>query len=191
MAAERWARIQDLAEILWLPLLIGLLAAAATWFIWYYTAVPCLPETAALHHCNPERLARYINVEIWGRCLTLGSISGGLIGGGVNYGMFSRERAARMAAEMMLAEERKRAETALAEERKRTDEARQRADEARQHADEARQRADEERQRADTLMMQTIQTLMSDMAEMRAELSELRRQRNNGNSNGAHGERDV
>ena len=107
----------DLAEILWLPLLIGTVTAAATWLIWYYTATPCLPEAALSHYCNPARIARYVNVEIWARCLTLGTLAGGLIGGGVNYAMFSRERAARIAAETIAAEERKRTD----EERKRVD----------------------------------------------------------------------
>ncbi len=109
--------IRDLVELLWLPLLIGVIAAAATWAIWYYTTAPCSPEAATLHFCNPALVARYVNVEIWARCLTLGTLAGGLIGGGVNYAMFSRERAARIAAETMLAEERKRTE----EERKRVD----------------------------------------------------------------------
>lgn len=66
----------DLAEILWLPLLIGTVTAAATWLIWYYTATPCLPEAALSHYCNPARIARYVNVEIWARCLTLGTLAG-------------------------------------------------------------------------------------------------------------------
>ena len=100
--------IRAAAEILWLPLLIASLTAAVTWLIWYYTGVPCTPESAVLHHCNPARIAHYINVEIFARCVTLGSLTGTLIGGGVNYIVISRERAARIAAETMLVEERKR-----------------------------------------------------------------------------------
>ena len=153
---------RDLAEILWLPLLIGLAAAAATWLIWYYTNAPCTSEAAALHHCNPARIARYVNVDIWARCLTLGTLTGGLIGGGVNYAMFSRERAARIAAETMAAEERKRA----AEERK---------------------RAAEERRRVDQLIVQfgeTQQAMMSAITALTSEVAELRRQRANGASGG-------
>ncbi len=64
----------DLVEILWLPLVIGLVTAAVTWSIWYYTNVPCPAESAALHYCNPARLARYIYVEIWARCRNLGTV---------------------------------------------------------------------------------------------------------------------
>lgn len=150
---------RDLAEILWLPALIGMVTAAATWFIWYYTAVSCPPESAALHHCNPGRVARYVNVDIWARCLTLGTLIGGLIGGGANYTMFSRERAARIAAETMAAEANKR-------------------------ADEERKLREEDRQRIDQLVVQfgeTQQAMLSAITALTAEVSELRRQRNGEN----------
>ena len=146
----------DLVEILWLPLVIGLVTAAVTWSIWYYTNVPCPAESAALHYCNPARLARYIDVEIWARCLTLGTLAGGLIGGGVNYAMFSRERAARIAAETIAAEERKLRE-------------------------EERRMREEDRQRIDQLVIQfgeTQQAMLSAITALTAEVSELRRQRN-------------
>lgn len=149
--------IRDLVEILWLPLLIGVIAAAATWAIWYYTTVPCSLEAATLHFCNPALVARYVNVEIWARCLTLGTLAGGLIGGGVNYAMFSRERAARIAAETMLAEERKINE----KERKRTE---------------------EERKRVDQLVAQfteTQQAMLSAITTLTAEVAELSRERAN------------
>lgn len=150
---------QDLAEVLWLPLLIGLIVAAVTWLIWYYTGVPCLPETAALRGCNPSRLARYVDVEVWALCLTLGTLTGGLIGGGVNYTMISRERAARIAAET-------------------------RAESERMRADEERQRADEQRDRMDQMLVQfteTQQALLTAITALNAEVAEMRRQRN-GNS---------
>ena len=164
---------RDLMEILWLPLVIGVAAAAVTWLIWYYTVVPCPPEAAALHHCNPHRIARYVNVEIWARCLTLGTLTGGLIGGGVNYAMFSRERAARIAAE-----------TIAAEANKRADEERKRVDEERNRVDEERNRVDEERKRADQLVVQfteTQQAMLSAITALTAEVAELRHQRNGEN----------
>ena len=143
---------RDLMEILWLPLVIGVAAAAVTWLIWYYTVVPCPPEAAALHYCNPHRIARYVNVEIWARCLTLGTLTGGLIGGGVNYAMFSRERAARIAAETIAAEANKRAD----EERKRVDQ-------------------------LVVQFTETQQAMLSAITALTAEVAELRHQRNGEN----------
>ena len=161
-----WSIIRAAAEILWLPLLIAALTAAVTWLIWYYTGVPCTPEAAVLHHCNPARITHYINVEIFVRCVTLGSLTGTLIGGGVNYIVISRERAARIAAETMLVEERKRTD----EERKRVDQLVQ------QFADTQRQAVENERQAAENQ-----QAILSTLAELTAELIELRRQHNGEN----------
>lgn len=150
---------RDLVEILWLPSLVGLVAAGVTWLIWYYTSVPCAPELAASHYCNPAPVAKYVNVEIWARCLTLGTLTGGIIGGGVNYAMFSRERAARIAAETIAAEERKLRE-------------------------EERRLREEDRQRIDQLVVQfgeTQQAMLSAITALTAEVSELRRQRNGEN----------
>ena len=72
--------------------------------------------------------------------------------------MFSRERAARSAAEAIAAEANKRAE-------------------------EERKRVDEERKRADQLVVQfteTQQAMLSAIAALTVEVSELRRQRTNG-----------
>ena len=161
-----WSIIRAAAEILWLPLLIAALTAAVTWLIWYYTGVPCTPEAAVLHHCNPARITHYINVEIFVRCVTLGSLTGTLIGGGVNYIVISRERAARIAAETMLVEERKRTE----EERKRVDQLVQ------QFADTQRQTVENQRHAAENQ-----QAILSTLADLTAELIELRRQRNGEN----------
>ena len=139
----------DLAEILWLPLLIGTVGAGLTWVIWYYTSVPCTPEAAASFLCNPARIARYIDVEIWTRCVTLGTLTGGLIGGGVNYAMFSRERAARIAAETIAAEERKR-------------------------ADEERRRVDQMMEQ----FLETQQAMLTAITALTQEVTEMRRQRN-------------
>ncbi len=161
-----WSIIRAAAEILWLPLLIAALTAAVTWLIWYYTGVPCTPEAAVLHHCNPARITHYINVEIFVRCVTLGSLTGTLIGGGVNYIVISRERAARIAAETMLVEERKRTE----EERTRVDQLVQ------QFADTQRQAVENQRHAAENQ-----QAILSTLADLTAELIELRRQRNGEN----------
>ena len=154
-----WSIIRAAAEILWLPLLIAALTAAVTWLIWYYTGVPCTPEAAVLHHCNPGRITHYINVEIFVRCVTLGSLTGTLIGGGVNYIVISRERAARIAAETMLVEERKRIDQLV-----------------QQFAETQRQAAENQRQAAENQ-----QAMLSTLAELTAELIELRRQRNGEN----------
>ena len=79
--------------------------------------------------------------------------------------MFSRERAARNAAEAIAAEANKRAE------------------EGRKRVDEERNRVDEERKRADQLVVQfteTQQAMLSAIAALTVEVSELRRQRTNG-----------
>ena len=161
---------RDFAELLWLPLLIGGTTAAATWLIWYYTSVPCPPAAAMLHNCNPSLLAKYINVDIWARCLTLGVLAGGLIGGGVNYAMFSRERAARIAAETMLAEERKHSE-----------EERRRSEEERRLREEDRKRIDQLVETQQSIIQQLVenqQAVTSALTALTDELSEMRRQRN-------------
>ena len=195
MTSPKPPTFRDLAEILWLPLIVGVVTAAITWLIWYYTSVPCPPEVAVLHHCNPAPIARYINAEIWALCLTLGGLIGGIVGGGANYTMFSRERAARIAAEIMAEEYRKQRE----EERKLREEDR-RAWEL-----ERRQREEEriaERQRIDQLVVQVAesqrlsvesqQVVMSAIVEnqqammvaitaLTEGMAELRRQRNGEN----------
>ena len=119
----------------------------------YHCAVPAGDSDVA--PLQPSRIARYVNVEIWARCLTLGTLAGGLIGGGVNYAMFSRERAARIAAEIVAEEERKRA----AEERKRVDQ-------------------------LIVQFGETQQAMMSAITALTAEVAELRRQRTNGADSG-------
>ena len=191
MTAQRPPALRDLLEILWLPLIVGAITAAVTWLIWYYTSATCSSQAAVLHHCNPAPIARYINTEIWALCLTLGALIGGIVGGGVNYAMFSRERAARIAAETIAAEERK-----LREEDRRLWE-----EERRVREEERRVREEErvaERQRIDQLVAQvaesqrqvaenqrqvvaTQQAMLSVITELTAELAELRRQRNGGN----------
>ena len=170
MTPQRPSALRDLLEILWLPLIVGAITAAVTWLIWYYTSAPCSSQAAVLHHCNPAPIARYVNAEIWTLCLTLGALIGGIVGGGVNYAMFSRERAARIAAETMAAEQRKLRE----EERKQWEEERVAE---RQRVDQlVAQVAESQRQ-----VVETQQAMLSIITELTAELAELRRQRNGGN----------
>ena len=91
----------------------------------------------------------------------------------MNYIVISRERAARIAAETMLVEERKRAD----EERKRTEEERKRVDQlVQQFADTQRQAVENQRHAAENQ-----QAILSTLADLTAELIELRRQRNGEN----------
>ena len=124
-----------------------------------------------------------------------GKLTGGLIGGGANYTMFSRERAARIAAETLLAEERnlrnerieeerKLRDKMLEEERKLREEDRRRIDQlveqltenSRQTAEVQRQAAEHQRQASEAQ-----QAMMTTIAALMAELVESRGQRNGGN----------
>ncbi len=173
-----WSTAWDAVELLWLPLLVGVATAAATWLIWYYTAVPCTPEAAAKHTCNPALAARYINLEIWAKCITLPLLTGGLGGGGLDIVVFSRERAGRIAAEMVIEEERKRFDEERAADRKRFDEERNhlmRVIES-QNALLHQQAAETHRRNMDGQ-----QAILDTLAALTAELTELRRQRNGEN----------
>ena len=184
MTEPRALAFHDLVEILWLPLLIGTATAAMTWVIWYYTGVPCPPEAALLHHCNPAPIARYVNTEVWALCLTLGTLTGGIVGGGVNYAMFSRERAGRIAAETMVAEERKLREKMVEEERKLREEDRKRINLlVEQFAENQRQALEVQRQatEAQRQATETQQAMLSVITTLTAEVTELRRQRNGEN----------
>ena len=95
----------------------------------------------------------------------------------MNYAMFSRERAARIAAETLAAEERK-----LREEDRRLWEEERRVREEERIAE--RQRIDQlvaqiaENQR---YVVETQQAMLSIITELTAEVAQLRRQRNGGN----------
>lgn len=113
----------DVVEVLRFPALFAITTAAITWLIWYYTSTLCTLEIAGLTGCNPARIARYINIDIFGRMLTYSALVGG-IGGLWQYDMIRKERAARIAAQKQLAElqrqwqeERERAAQQAAEER--------------------------------------------------------------------------
>ena len=132
----------DIVEIIWLPALGAIATAAITWLIWYYSTAPCTPELAQIACCNPAPLARYINVEIFGRMLTYGAIvAGGL--GFWRYDMIKRERAARIAAE----------NRAIA--------IQQQADADRRQADADRRQADADREQERQQFMSIINELVS------------------------------
>ena len=163
----------DIVEIIWLPALGAIATAATTWLIWYYSTAPCTPELAQIACCNPAPLARYINVEIFGRMLTYGAIvAGGL--GFWRYDMIKRERAARIAAE----------NRAIA--------IQQQADADRRQADADRRQADadreQERQRVAAEREQERQQVAADREQERQQfmsiINELVSQHRNGNHAG-------
>ena len=205
LASER-PGIRDVWEVARLPALFAVIAAAATWLIWYYTSTPCTLELAARTDCNPAQIARYVNVDIFGRMLTYAAITAAA-GGVWNYDMFTKMRAVIAAekqradeAEKLLAEYR---EQVAEERRQRDEEARRRADEAqrqaaeeqrlaaeerRQAIDEARRRADEAQRLAAEERRQAAedrQAFLAALSEITAELAHLRQQRN-GDANGRH-----
>ena len=141
--------LQDLYEILRIPILFALIAIAGTWVVWYLTSTSCTTDLAASTGCNASLTARYINVEVLNKIVTHAVIAGG--GGGLwSYAMITRERKAREALEKLLAEERERAT-----------EERERATQERERAAEERERAAEERRQ----LLATIENLMERLAE--------------------------
>ena len=167
--------VRDVWEVARLPGLFAIVTAAATWLIWYYTTMPCPAELSASIGCNPATVARYINVDIFGRMLTYSAITAAA-GGVWNYNMFTRMRA-------QIAAEKQRADAMaqeLAEYRQRVEEERRQEREAfmavlaeeRQQAAEERQQAAEERA--------AFRNTLSDMMAQFTQLVE----RQNGNGQG-------
>lgn len=154
--------IGDVVELIWIPTLLALSMAAATWTVWYYTHTVCTFEIASLTGCNPASIARYLDIDIFGRMLTYAVLVGGL-GGFWRYDMIRKERAARIAAQNQLAELQKRWQ----EERQREHEAFMAT------MEELRLRSAEERQ-----------AFLTALSELTAELAHLRQQRNGGGHNG-------
>lgn len=173
---SRPANITDIVEVVWLPALLALITAASTWLIWYYTHTVCTLEVAALTGCNPGYIASYINVDVFGRMLTYGGLVGG-IGGFWRYDMIKKERAARIAAQMQVAELQKQ----LAEQRAKNAAAREEA--IRQAEEDRRQAAEERRQAADE-RRQEHQAFMAALTELTAEIAHLRQQRNGNGQSG-------
>ena len=166
----------EIIEVAWLPALLALITAASTWLIWYYTHTVCTPEIAALTGCNPGSVARYINVDVFGKMLTYGGLVGG-IGGFWRYDMIKKERAARIAAENQAAELRKQ----LHDEREKN--AARREEERRQAEEERRQAAEERRQAAEERRQEHL-AFMGALSELTAEIAHLRQQRNGNGQSG-------
>lgn len=171
--------IRDIWEVARLPTLFAIVTAAATWIIWYYTNTPCALELAARSSCNPAEIARYVNVDIFGRMLTYSAIVAAA-GGVWNYNMFTRMRA-------QIAAERQRADEAikqLAEYRQQTEEERRRERQAFFEAlAEERQWIAEERQRSD----ENQQAFMAALSDITSQMAQLMQQRNGNNSDAAGG----
>lgn len=90
--------LQDLWEILRLPILLALIAIALTRAVRYFTSTTCSPELAEATGCNSSGIARYISLDALNKMITHAAIAGG--GGGLwSYVMITRERKAREAAE--------------------------------------------------------------------------------------------
>ena len=83
--------IKTLVLALWAPLLFGALAAAATWLVWRYTALPCTPENAVRLMCEPGPLARYVSTTVLQHGIIHSSIAI-TITGGSDLMLFLRER---------------------------------------------------------------------------------------------------
>ncbi len=180
--------IRDIWEVARLPALFAIITAAAAWLIWYYTNTPCTLELAERTTCNPAAIARYINVDIYGRMLTYAAITAAA-GGVWNYNMFTRMRAA-------IAAEKQRADA----ERQRADAERQRAAAALQQMAEYRQQVEEERRQAAgerqrrmeedrrVTMQQNAEinrAMLTALTELTAEIAQLRQQ-SNGNAQNGH-----
>ena len=154
--------VADIVELVWLPATLALITAAATWSIWYYTHTVCTFKVSALTGCNAGSVAKYINIDVFGRILTYGGLVGG-IGGFWRYDMIRKERAARIAAQMQAAELRKQLE------------------ELRAKNAAARE---EERKRAAQQAAEDRQAFLSALSELTAEIAHLRQQRNGDTHNG-------
>ena len=124
-----------------LPALFAVVTAAIAWVIWYYTNTVCTAELAAIIGCNPAMIARYIDIDIFGRMLTYSAITAAA-GGVWNYSMFTKMRA-------VIAAETKR------------------ANEAEQRLAEYRQQIDEERRQEHQACMAALSELTAELAHLR------------------------
>ncbi len=153
------ANARDIWELVRLPALFGVVTAVITWLIWYYTTAPCTLEAETLTGCNPAIIARYINVDIYGKVLTYSAILAG-VGGVWNYDMFTKMRAV-IAAERNRADE---AEKQLAEYRLQAEEERRLRDEERR---QERERIEEQRLQSEEQRRQEHEAFMAMLAEER------------------------
>lgn len=86
-----WSGVKTLILALWAPLLLGGLAAVATWLVWRYTALPCTPESATELMCRPGPVARYMSTTVLHHGIIHASIAV-TITGGSDLMLFLRER---------------------------------------------------------------------------------------------------
>ena len=99
-------------------IILGLIAGATVWGVWYLTKAPRTATAVANGLCNPGVIARFINVEILlqsgGAALAVGALKGGYDRIMMRRMLkeereaLNEEREARQQAERQLAEERKR-----------------------------------------------------------------------------------
>ena len=198
------SRLRDVLELLLLPAACAAVISAITWLIWYYMAVPCTLDFANIAYCYPTPAARFINLEIWGRCLTYGAI-GAALGGGLNIVVFTRERNARRNVEYhydrlteWIIEDRERARQERESDREERQaqlqqqlqqdqedrELRLRREQADREQQESDRQADrEERARMLEMLTASHQQTMTLMGEL---IAELRDRRHNGNGSNAH-----
>lgn len=128
--------IRTLALALWAPGLAGTLATAITWLVWFYTALPCTPETAAELMCRPGPMARYLSTTVLHHCIIHAGIAI-TVTGGSDIMLFLRER-------QRNEQERQRNE----QEQQRSDEMLELIKSALEQAAEERRQAAEERRQA-------------------------------------------
>ena len=131
---------RTLALALWAPALAGILAAALTWLVWYYTAMPCTLENAAELMCRPGPLARYVSATVLNHCIIHAGIAI-TITGGSDIMLFLRERKRNE-------EERQRTDEMMELFKSANEEVRQRTDEMMELFKNALEQAAEERRQA-------------------------------------------
>ena len=139
--------LRDLWEILRLPVFAALAAIVATWLVWYFTSASCSPELAQTTGCNPSQVAWYVNLEIMNKAFTHAALAAG--GGGIwSYAVITRERRAREATEMQLAEVLAQAAEERAQASAQRAQAAERVEQLQEQAAEERAQAAEERAQA-------------------------------------------
>ncbi len=182
---------RDVWELARLPALFAVLTAAITWLIWYYTNTPCTPELAARTDCNPAEIAKYINVDVFGRIVTYSAITAAA-GGVWNYNMFTRMRA-------QIAAEKQRADAAvqqLTEQRWQVEEERRQVEEQRRQERESlmaalaeeRRRSDEARQQMQRQAAENQQAFMAALSEITGQMAQLMQQRSGNGGSVADGD---
>ena len=144
--------IRTLALALWAPALAGALVTGITWLVWFYTALPCTPESAAELMCRPGPMARYLSTTVLHHCIIHAGIAI-TVTGGSDIMLFLRERQRNdQMMEMMKAflEEATEQRRQIVEERRQIDEERRQAEErAVEERRQAEERAVEERRQAE------------------------------------------